>query len=83
MIQRDETTLLLNGDKIKIFSQRLATVIVSVIQKKKRYPGVLGGDCSILIGNMLALRKLRRFGLFLFMDMQIFINLLPQSPAKL
>lgn len=65
--ERDETTLLLNGDKIKIFSQRLATVVVSVIQKKKRYPGVLGGDCSILIENMLALRKLGRFGLF-FID---------------
>jgi arginase len=30
---------------------------------KGHFPLVMGGDCSILLGNMLALRKRRRFGL--------------------
>ncbi|HEX5186195.1 MAG TPA: arginase family protein [Nitrososphaeraceae archaeon] len=41
-------------------------MVFSVI-KSKRYPIVLGGDCSILIGNLLALRLLGRYGLF-FID---------------
>jgi len=35
--------------------------------QKKEFPLVLGGDCSILIGNMLALKRTGRYGLF-FMD---------------
>lgn len=34
---------------------------------KNKIPVVLGGDCSILIGNLLALRRLDRYGLF-FID---------------
>jgi len=34
---------------------------------KNKFPVVLGGDCSILIGNLLALRRLGRYGLF-FID---------------
>jgi len=67
MIQREMKLPFVKWRQNKIFSQRLATVVVSVIQKKKRYPVVLGEDCNILIGNMLALRKLERFGLF-FID---------------
>lgn len=64
--KRNPNTLLLNGENIQIFSHQLATVVSSVIQKN-RYPLVLGGDCSILIGNTLALRRLGRYGLF-FID---------------
>jgi arginase len=64
--ERDKVTLLLNPDSIKIFSLQLADRVSSVI-RSKQYPIVLGGDCSILIGNLLALRRLGRYGLF-FID---------------
>ena len=64
--ERDKVTLLLNPNSIKTFSLQLADRVSSVIHSKK-YPIVLGGDCSILIGNLLALRRLGRYGLF-FID---------------
>jgi arginase len=64
--ERDKVTLLLNPNSIKTFSLQLADRVSSVIRSKK-YPIVIGGDCSILIGNLLALRRLGRYGLF-FID---------------
>jgi len=64
--ERDKGTLLLNPNSIKTFSLQLADRVSSVIGSR-RYPIVLGGDCSILIGNLLALRRLGRYGLF-FID---------------
>jgi arginase len=45
---------------------RLEKAITGII-KQGNFPVVLGGDCSILIGCMLALRRLGRYGLF-FID---------------
>lgn len=64
--ERDKVTLLLNPDSIKTFSVQLADKVSSLI-RRRRYPIVLGGDCSIVIGNLLALRRLGRYGLF-FID---------------
>jgi arginase len=64
--ERDKSTLLLNPDSIRTFSLQLADA-VSFVLRKKRFPLVLGGDCSILIGNLLALRRLGTYGLF-FID---------------
>lgn len=64
--ERDKVTLLLNPDSIKTFSVQLADRLSSLI-RRRRYPIVLGGDCSIVIGNLLALRRLGRYGLF-FID---------------
>ena len=64
--ERDKVTLLLNPDSIKTFSLQLADRVSSVI-RSRLYPMVLGGDCSILIGNLLALRRLGRYRLF-FID---------------
>jgi arginase len=64
--KRDEETLLLNPEAIRHYSKQLANAVINVLQRK-RFPIVLGGDCSILIGNLLALRKLGRYGLF-FID---------------
>ncbi len=64
--ERDKVTLLLNPDSIKTFSLQLADRVSSVI-RSKQYPIVLGDDCSILVGNLLALRRLGRYGLF-FID---------------
>jgi arginase len=64
--ERDKVTFLLNAKSIKTFSIQLADQVSSVI-RSRRYPIVLGGDCSILIGNLLALRRLGTYGLF-FID---------------
>jgi arginase len=64
--ERDKLTRLLNPDSIRAFSLQLADVVAFVLHKK-RFPLVLGGDCSILIGNLLALRRLGKYGLF-FID---------------
>jgi arginase len=64
--KRDEETLLLNPKAIRHYSKQLAKAVTNVLQRK-RFPIVLGGDCSILIGNLLSLRRLGRYGLF-FID---------------
>ena len=73
--QRDKSTLLLNPDTIRAFSLQLAEKVISVLDKKQ-FPIVLGGDCSILIGTILALKQMgsssasggsNRYGLF-FID---------------
>ena len=64
--ERDKSTLLLNASPIRTFSLQLADTVAFALCKK-RFPIVLGGDCSILIGNLLALRRLGTYGLF-FID---------------
>ena len=64
--ERDKLTLLLNPDSIREFSLQLADAVAFVLHNK-RFPLVLGGDCSILIGSLLALRRLGTYGLF-FID---------------
>lgn len=63
---RDKETFLLNPEAIRQYSKRLANVVTKVLQGE-RFPIVLGGDCSIVIGNLLALRRLGRYGVF-FID---------------
>src|SRR5215469_11890764 len=66
---RDKSTLLLNPEAIRVFSLQLADKVSFVINKKQ-FPLILGGDCSILIGNLLALKRMgssSRYGLF-FID---------------
>src|SRR5687767_101541 len=55
-----------NGAAIPVFSEALAEKVKATIEAGY-FPLVLGGDCSILLGNMLALRQLGRYGL-LFLD---------------
>ncbi len=56
----------MNGEAIREFSVDLAGKVGAVLGDG-HFPLVLGGDCSILVGNMLALRSLGRFGL-VFID---------------
>ena len=63
---RDPVTHLLNGTSIASFSKDLSK-LVSIEIEKKNFPIVLGGDCSILIGVLLGLRRIGRYGLF-FID---------------
>lgn len=64
--RRDTDTLLLNGNSIRDFSIDLSNTVDRQI-KRGFFPVVLGGDCSILIGIMLGLRRMGRYGLF-FID---------------
>jgi arginase len=64
--KRDKDTHLLNANSIRDFSIALSCVMSHQI-KQNFFHIVLGGDCSILIGIMLGLRKMNRYGLF-FID---------------
>ena len=64
--RRDSTTLTLNAAGIASYSQKLANAVGEVIDRGE-FPVVLGGDCSILVGNLLALKRRGRYGL-LFVD---------------
>ena len=55
-----------NGEAVRRFSMELAGRIGALL-RSGRFPLVLGGDCSILLGSMLALRRVGRFGL-VFVD---------------
>jgi arginase len=63
---RDPITPVLNVAALVEFSPRLADAVESVLDQGD-FPLVLGGDCSILLGTALALRRRGRFGL-LFID---------------
>ncbi|MFI5555817.1 arginase family protein [Streptomyces sp. NPDC051738] len=63
---RDPDTGVLNPHGIAGYSVRLADAVGGVLDEG-RFPVVLGGDCSILLGNLLALRRRGRHGL-LFLD---------------
>jgi arginase len=63
---RDTATAVLNPGGIRTFSLRLADRLAFTLDLG-RFPLVLGGDCSILLGTALALRRRGRFGLF-FLD---------------
>lgn len=76
---RDEETKLLNADAIKEHSLKLAEAVKRQLHKNK-FPIVIGGDCSILIGNLLALRRLGRYGLF-FIDGHSDFYLPEESPT--
>jgi arginase len=55
-----------NGEALRGFALDLAGRVADLVGSG-RFPLVLGGDCSILIGGMLALRRMGRFGL-MFVD---------------
>ena len=63
---RDPETGFLNAREIAEYSRRLASRIEEVLNME-HFPLVLGGDCSILLGSMLALKRRGRHGL-LFLD---------------
>ncbi len=60
--RRDRATGVLNPDGIAEVARSLAEAIQSALQAN-RLPVVLGGDCSIVLGPLLALRRRGRYGL--------------------
>jgi arginase len=63
---RDPETLTLNAKAIAAWSPKLADAVEAVLDTGE-FPVVLGGDCTIVLGSMLALRRRGRYGLF-FID---------------
>jgi len=64
--QRDAETLVLNASTIASWSPGLADAVEMVLDEDE-FPVILGGDCSIVLGSMLAFRRRGRSGL-LFID---------------
>jgi arginase len=64
--RRDPQTLTLNAPGIAEYSVQLADAVTDVVERDE-FPVLLGGDCSILLGSTLALRRRGRYGL-LFID---------------
>ena len=64
--RRDRQTLLLNPKAIADYSTALADAVGRAVATGE-FPVVLGGDCSILLGCLLALKRRGRYGL-LFLD---------------
>jgi arginase len=64
--QRDPETGFLNAQEIADYTRRVAAEVGCVLEMGQ-FPLVLGGDCSILLGSMLALKRRGRHGL-LFLD---------------
>lgn len=55
--KRDPETLVLNPNGLRDYARQLAETVTEVVRQNK-FPVVLGGDCSNLIGCMLALRRI-------------------------
>jgi arginase len=64
--ERDPETLTLNAQAIADWSPKLADAVSEVLDREE-FPVILGGDCSIVLGATLALRRRGRYGLF-FID---------------
>ena len=62
----DPDTQTLNAAALAAWSPRLADSVEAVLDRGD-FPLILGGDCSILLGSMLALKRRGRYGL-LFID---------------
>jgi arginase len=63
---RDPETQILNVHGVRAYASRLADRVEALL-RRGLFPVVLGGDCTILLGGLLALRRLGRYGL-LFLD---------------
>jgi len=64
--RREAATNFLNASAVMEYAQRLSGLVTEVLDRSK-FPVVLGGDCSILLGNLLALNHRGEYGL-LFVD---------------
>ncbi|NWA01692.1 arginase family protein [Pseudomonas gingeri] len=65
-IERDPETQIMNPHAINEYSISLADAVGKVMDNDE-FPVVIGGDCSILLGTMLALKRRGRYGV-LYLD---------------
>jgi arginase len=61
--QTDATTGVRNTDQLIEYAMAQQVMLADALSNDY-FPVILGGDCSIVIGNMLALKQAGRFGLF-------------------
>jgi arginase len=59
--ERDPATQIMNPQALADYARSLADAVGEVLDLEE-FPIVLGGDCSILLGTMLALRRRGRYG---------------------
>ncbi len=60
---KDPQTTILNADSLVTYAREQAYLINNLISANK-FPFVLGGDCSILLGTAMALKQKGNYGLF-------------------
>lgn len=77
--QRDPESGLLNPVELRDFALRQANTVGTLLENRQ-FPVVLGGDDSVLFGNLLALRRRGRFGL-VFLDAHTDFYLPKDSPT--
>ncbi len=65
-MELDAESQIRNADKIAQYAEKQAKLLGSTIRNQE-FPLVLGGDCSILVGNALALKETGKYALF-FLD---------------
>jgi arginase len=63
---REPENQIMNAHAVRAYSVQLAGRVEALL-RRELFPVVLGGDCNILLGNLLALRRLGCYGL-LFLD---------------
>jgi arginase len=69
---RDPATQLMNPEGLRDYSRSLANAVEAVLDSGE-FPVVLGGDCSILLGTALALKRRGRYGvLYIDGDLDIY-----------
>lgn len=76
---RDESGVR-HSREITKFSRELADILGRTLTSSREFPLVIGGDCSVLIGVALALKRIGKFGL-LFVDGHTDFYLPEQSPT--
>lgn len=57
----DPRTKVMNPQPLRDYSRSLADAVDAIVDNGE-FPVVLGGDCSLLLGTMLALRRRGRYG---------------------
>lgn len=62
----DATSMVLNAEAISSWTPQLADAVEAILAAGE-FPLILGGDCTIVLGSMLACRRRGRYGL-LFID---------------
>lgn len=60
---KDPETKILNADSLVTYAREQAYLINNLISANK-FPFILGGDCSILLGTAIALKQKGNYGLF-------------------
>lgn len=75
----DPETGILNARAIAAWSPKLADAVETVLDAGE-FPIVLGGDCTIVLGSMLAFRRRGRYGLFFIDGNADFFQ--PEAEAK-